>query len=1109
MTTPQGGQGGFNLGNAYGKVLIDASQVQQGLSQAERQIQGFGQRMAGAFDGIGASMQGIGTQLTVATAPLAAMGAVGVRTAATFQDSMAEISARTGATGEALDAIRNKALQLGADTQFSAQQASEAFLQLLTSGSSVEEAMQQIDAVLAGAAASGSNLGFAADALTDVMAAFGLEASQSEAVMQTLIDATGSSSATFESLVQGFANVGPMARNMGLSVEDTAAVLAVFSENGIKGAEAGTQLRSMLNNMTRDTPKVTGMWEELGISMFDANGQARNLNDIISDLNRVLDGASDARRTEVITTLAGTFGQMGLSALLATGGIEDMVNVMSEQASMSELAEKRMATFNGQLTSLQGSIETLMISAFTPILEILTPVISKMIEAVNAVREWTIENPELTTKIIGFGAALVALGPILWTVGTALRGVGFIIGTLANPIGIAIAATTALYVAFETNFLGIRDLILTRVVPVFQPFIHAVDEAFDAIRLGVRLGMPVLDIIQYAIGQAFGPRAQIMFIDFRNTIAAFFLGLRRGLNVINAMELAIARGFGADAQLRFIRFRQVMSDTFGGVVRFLQNAIQSVRMFIYYFTESAGSGVGVFRRIQFAFNAAFGGEAAVIVTRAFSRIQRVIERVMDAVTPMFKEIGTFISRLNFTQHIDSLVEWGMNLYALTNPIGILSSVLRMFHVDVLSIFERLTAGITGFFEALNKETSVLTAVEYAILQAFGDTGRNAFIRFRDTAQNAFNTIHSAVQTAIPIVQGIIAGLGDTIASLWARISPHLQRFGNWFLNDTLPAVGGVVESSGGLINALADTIVDLWNTVRPHLANFGDWFLNSGLPAIGNVITDTVLPQIEDFIDVLTRLWTDFSPYAVQMVDWFLNDALPRVIEFVNMTVVPAVEYLRDLMAGIWDAVQPALNSLYEWFVNTGMPFIVTTITDGLTAGIQLVIDILSTIWNVVSGPLNAFKDGIVATIGWITNNVIQPLIDSLETAVRLLGNLQGAGDLVGQAGTIAEEAGNVGIGEFFGIVGRSILNQFRADGGPVSANNPYIVGERGPELFVPNSSGGIVPNEALGGPRVDIGTITVHANTPAEGRAAAAALATELESILARSGSHYSMGAV
>ena len=160
---------------------------------------------------VGGELQGLGMAISAAVAPLVAFGAQGVRTAMTFDSAMAQISARTGVVGEDLERVRQLALQMGADTVFSAQDAADAMLELLASGQTVEQMMSTLPSVLTAAAASGEDLGTTADNITNILASFQLGVEDSAAVVDALSRAAGASSADIGSLADGFANVGGVA----------------------------------------------------------------------------------------------------------------------------------------------------------------------------------------------------------------------------------------------------------------------------------------------------------------------------------------------------------------------------------------------------------------------------------------------------------------------------------------------------------------------------------------------------------------------------------------------------------------------------------------------------------------------------------------------------------------------------------------------------------------------------------------------------------------------------------------------------------------------------------------------------------------------------------
>jgi len=544
------------VASLHGVLSLKDESFKQGLRDAKS---GMGD-VAGRLQSFGGQVAGLGAKISLMTAPLAAFGIAGVRVASTFEESMAEISARTGIVGDDLLKIRDFALKMGADTSFSAQQAADAFLQLLTSGASAEQAMAMLPAILDAAAASGEELGTTADTITDIMAAFGVSTEYAADVVDVLARAAGASSADMASLGQGFANVGGVAKQFGLSVNDTAAVLAIFSENGVKGAEAGTQLKSMLLNMVRPTEDVQGAWKRLGTSMYDANGNARPLKDVIKDLDAALDALPIEEQNELMTTLAGSYGIVGLMALRGSISISDMQTSMAGSASASEVADARMNTFAGAVDSLKGSVETLMITALTPLMtDVLQPLVESLTPVINSVTEWATKNPELAGTIAAISAALVVLGPVLMGVSAAIGVLGGAIAFVTSPIGLLIGAVVALGVLIAATWEdtikpalealynwfvndampAIVSFIETTVMPVVEGFINILKGIWETIQPGLQAvydwfvanGLPV---IQGAIDVVVGVLNS--FIDglkfIWDTVSPGLNALKDGLNTV-------------------------------------------------------------------------------------------------------------------------------------------------------------------------------------------------------------------------------------------------------------------------------------------------------------------------------------------------------------------------------------------------------------------------------------------------------------------------------------------------------------------------------------------------------------------------------------------------
>jgi TP901 family phage tail tape measure protein len=318
--------------------------------------------------------------------------------------------------------------------------------------------MEQLPAVLDLAAAGALDLGRAADGVTDILAQFRLEAKDSAMVADQLAKAAGASSATVEDLLQAFGNSGPVMAQFGLSVEESAAALAVLAENGIKGAEAGTQLKSMLLNMSENTLKTRAAWEELGVTMYDAQGNMRDIDDIFKDINKAMQGMSMQDQNRIAQQLAGTYGLVGFNALRASNGISDMQGAMANAAGASEVANARMNTLAGRFDQLMGSIETLAIVlgglGEGPLVAFLT----WLTDVVNGITQWVQLNPQMAQIVMIILAIVAAIGPLLMIVGQLV--------SAWTAIAAVIPIVTAGFTAFMALGLPLIALIALIVVAI-------------------------------------------------------------------------------------------------------------------------------------------------------------------------------------------------------------------------------------------------------------------------------------------------------------------------------------------------------------------------------------------------------------------------------------------------------------------------------------------------------------------------------------------------------------------------------------------------------------------------------------------------------------------
>jgi TP901 family phage tail tape measure protein len=423
----------------------------------------------------GSSLMGIGTKLTMGvTAPLLGLGTAAVKMAGDFEEQMGlmEIAAR-GAGGE-FDTMREFALKMGATTIYNAREMADAMTGLFKAGMNAEEVMGDLSgetgAMAAAsdlATASNLSLAQAADAIAIAMATFGLNAEDAVGITNNFVQAADASVAEVSGLVDAMRNVGPVAASFGWSLEDTNTALALLSERGITGGEAGTALRSMMTNLMRPTKAVTETLAELNVSLFDQEGALKPLPMIINDLSQALAGATEEQRLQAIQTLSGTYGMRAMNTLLDEGlvGWAEMEAAVQKAATAEEVADVKTSSLAGVLEEMGGALET----AGIQIGELLLPLIKDLVKdhiipLIDRIGEL---NPETIKMGLAIAGVAAVAGPLLIALGALVT----VVGALLSPIGLVVLALAGLGVAYATNFLGFKDAVdevLPRIVEFGQ-----------------------------------------------------------------------------------------------------------------------------------------------------------------------------------------------------------------------------------------------------------------------------------------------------------------------------------------------------------------------------------------------------------------------------------------------------------------------------------------------------------------------------------------------------------------------------------------------------------------------------------------------------------------
>lgn len=281
-----------DLGSAKGTLDLDTSKFTSALAMANAQMKREFSKMekeSGAtLTAVGTKMTSTGKALTTAiTLPIVGAGAAIIKTTADFDESMSKVQALSGATGDDLIKLRDKAKEMGAKTKFSASESAEAFQYMALAGWKTGDMLDGIEGIMNLAAASGENLASVSDIVTDGLTAFGLQAKDSAHFADVLAAAMANSNTDVAGLGEAFKYVAPVAGAFGYSVEDVAIALGTMANAGIKGSSMGTSLRQALVQLTSPTDQAAAYMQQYGISLYDSEGKTKSLMTVMGDLRNV------------------------------------------------------------------------------------------------------------------------------------------------------------------------------------------------------------------------------------------------------------------------------------------------------------------------------------------------------------------------------------------------------------------------------------------------------------------------------------------------------------------------------------------------------------------------------------------------------------------------------------------------------------------------------------------------------------------------------------------------------------------------------------------------------------------------------------------------------
>lgn len=991
---------GFDLGNARGYVEIDSSGVKRGMDEARRHWDAGLSSMLSGVDRIGGAMQSLGTQMTAIGAPFAAGMGVAVKSAIDFDESMTNVGAILGKTRDEMTQLNAEILEVGAASRAGPQGAADAFAEIAGGVADASIHMAILNSAVATAEAGNANLQGVTAALVSTMNSYSFAAEDAGMASDVLTQTVGMGVGSMDELAAALPQVTGLAKSTGVAFDDLGAMMALLSTRGNSFGQSATQIRAIMVAMLNPNEKMRKAFEEIGV----ASGQAAIEQYGLAGALKLLNEESPTFQANMAGTL-GSVEALNGSIALMSDGTEEFIGQFTDGLEGATDAARALqnASPAAAMDRLMSRFAALKIELGKALIPVLVQAVDALLPLMDLFTAWVQTNPELVAGAGALVGAMVTMGPVL-------IGAGALLSALVSPVGLLITAVGALGVAWQQNFMGIRDTI-----------------------------EPVLAGIEHLL----------------------------------SYSLAYVRDFGLQEALLGV-FGQ------GSIDETMQSTL-----------EGALFTMGLSR-----------DRAIAIVEGLWSAVLRVRDGftwLVDTLRPLFAEIGKLLSKIDFGKAFNI----ARDVMAFTSPLGIATKALGAFGVDFKKVFEDIIGAVTRFLGAINDGGGLFDGLR----AAFGDTA------FLDTFESGFNSVVDFVtNTAIPALQQVYAWFTQTalpaivafvettvlpaiqgfftyLADGWEMVRPPLEMLYNWFVNEALPAISNLITQSViPAIEVFVGVLVSIWETVAPHLLNMYNWFVNEALPGILNFITTTVIPGVQWFIDTLKNIWIAVEPVIVGLIDWFLTNGWP-VIEGIISTGSDLVNGFINVLKDIWTAVEPFVNKLLDWFQTSGWPAI-EGILDAGKGIIQGVIDTFVKIWESIKTPLGEFQTGVQKIFSWIKDNVIQPVIDtingiasSIEQALISVGLLKKDMTDVNAIASNALTGDGTGI-SYGGVTAPGFDTGGFTGFGPPGAIAGFVHAE---EYVIPAQGVPVLrENGSRSAMEFGPGAVVIHANSYEQGRAAA-----------------------
>ena len=835
-----------------------------------------------------------------------------------FTSTMSEVSAISGATGEDFEKLEACAREYGATTVFSASNAAEALKYMSLAGWDADQSTSALGGVLNLAAASGMELGAASDMVTDYLSAFAMEAGDAAYFADLLSYAQSHSNTTAEALGEAYKNCAANLNAAGQDVETVTSLLEGMANQGYKGSEAGTAMAAIMRDITNGMKDGAIKIGETSVAVMDAQGNFRDLTDILTEVEAATNGMGDAERAVALSSTFTADSTKGLNLILNEGmdkiaGYEEELRGASGSA--EEMANIMNDNLSGDMAAMNSAFEELGLKIYDALENKLRAGVQFITNGVIPAIEWLGGHiPEVTIAVSGLGAVIAAMnwGTIsskITMVKGALVKLAAALGGVSLPAIALIAVITAVALAF-TELWKNNEEFRNKITAIWDGIKAKFDE----------FGQGIVDRLN-ALGFEFEDITEVMkavWEGFCEVLAPIFEGVFQQISNILSAALDVLTGlfdifagiFTGDWDMVW----QGVQEVFGAVWDFV---VATFENWISTFTSLADTVLGW-----------FGTDWETVWTN----VKTFFSDTWNSISSFFSGILTGIKTF-FTETWDSIVSFFSGILS-----GISSSVtgtMTEIHDTFTNIWDSITGFLSGAWETIKNIVTVgIMAVKEIISAAF----QIITLPFRFIWENCKETVLAVWETIKSVIGEKIDAVKEKITAVTSAIS----------------------DVASAAWNAISSTASSLWEGIKSTIGSKID------------AAKEKVSTATSAITSVASSAWSSVSSTASSL--WStISSTVSSKISAARSAVSSATSTITSVASSAWSSVSSAASSKWESVrstissklssakstVSSLMSGITSTMSSGLSSALSTVTGKFSSIYSTISSKMSAARDAV------------------------------------------------------------------------------------------------------------------------------------------------------